>query len=104
MTERFVSEAIKPVSTTFDAGRMAVGEPGLPAVFRWRGQDVTVSAVRRTWRETGPCRNGSGERYVRKHWYEIETTDHRTMRLYFDRQPRGRTRGTPRWWLFTVNE
>ncbi len=101
MPERFVSEAIKPVTGTGDTSRMAIGEPGLPREFVWRGRTITVAAVLRTWRETGRCRHGSPERYVRKHWYEVATISNGTMKLYFDRQPRtGRKDG--RWWLFSI--
>lgn len=102
MTEKFVSEPIKPVVETFDTDRMATGEPGLPRQFEWRGHTVEVKAVRRTWRDTGPCRHGSGEQYVRKHWFEVETVADGTMKIYFDRQPRG-GRKAPRWWLFSVD-
>ena len=87
--ERFVSEAIKPVTATCDTARMAAGEPWLPAEFVWRGRTITVAAVIRTWRETGPCRHGSGESYVRKHWFEVETTACGIITIYFDRRPRG---------------
>ena len=99
--ERFVSEAIEPVAGSFDAGRMALGEPGLPAAFVWRGQRLEVVAVLRSWRETGLCRHGSPELYVRKHWFEVVTRDGATLKLYFDRQPRGGRRSA-RWWLFSV--
>ena len=100
MHEKFISEAIEPLVATSDTLRMAAGEPGLPAAFRWRGETLNVTAVLRSWRETGPCRHGSGERYVRKHWYEVATVAHGTLTIYFDRQPRrGRREG--RWWLFS---
>ena len=99
--ERFVSEPIRPVVATSDASRMAIGEPGLPGEFAWRGRTVRVAKVLRTWRDTGPCRHGSGERYVRKHWYEVRTDADETMKLYFVRQPRPGTKG-PRWWLFSI--
>lgn len=51
--ERFVSEAIVPDVSTFDTSRMAVGEPGLPRRFLWRGQVIEIAAVLRTWRESG---------------------------------------------------
>ena len=76
MTERFVSEAIVPVTATYDTARMAAGEPGLPRAFTWRGRTVEVAAVLRSWRETGKCRHGSPELYVRKHWYEVVTGAH----------------------------
>ena len=103
MPERFVSEAIKPVVATYDTSRMALGEPGLPREFVWRGRTIEVAAVVRSWRETGKCRHGSPELYVRKHWYEIATNSHETMIIYFQRQPRGGRRGD-RWWLFSIRD
>ncbi len=103
MPERFVSEAIKPVLSTCDTLRMAAGEPCLPREFEWRGQTVEVIAVLRAWRETGKCSHGSPELYVRKHWYEIATSTNCTMKIYFERQPRGGRKGG-RWWLFTIYE
>ena len=103
MSERFVAEAIQPVTNTFDTARMAGGEPGLPREFVWRGRTNAVSKVLRVWRETGKCRHGSPERYVRKHWYEISTGAGETMKIYFERQPRDRKRGE-RWQLFSVRD
>jgi phosphoribosylglycinamide formyltransferase-1 len=103
MPERFVSEAIQPVTATYDTVRMAGGEPGLPREFVWRARTIQVAAVLRNWRETGRCHHGSPERYVRKHWYEIATANHETMKIYFERQPRGGKRGE-RWWLFSMRD
>jgi phosphoribosylglycinamide formyltransferase-1 len=102
MRERLISEAIKPVVATCDTARMAVGEPGLPEEFVWRGQTVKIVAVLSTWRETGKCRHGSPERYVRKHWFEVDTASFGPMKIYFDRQPRG-SRKSGRWWLFSIS-
>jgi len=100
--ENFIDEAIEPVEGTFDTEMMATGEPGLPHEFLWRGRRVVVAAVVKSWRETGPCRHGSGEQYVRKHWYDVLTTEGLVMRLYFERSARrGKPKG-PRWWLFSV--
>lgn len=101
MAERFVSEPIKPVVETCDTTRMSMGEPGLPRQFIWRGKTVEITAVLRTWLETGPCRHGSADRYVRKHWYQVTTIADGTMVIYFEKQPlRGRKgRG---WWLFSI--
>ena len=99
--KRFVGEALKPVAETFDTGRMAAGGPGLPREFVWRGQPVRISRVLSAWRETAPCRHGSGERYVSKHWFEIQTEAGATMKLYFERRARGRALSA-RWWLFSV--
>jgi hypothetical protein len=103
MSERLISEAIKPITETADTSRMAVGEPGLPREFVWRGRTVTVRVVLRSWRETGKCHHGSPEMYVRKHWYEVDTVSDGTMKLYFERQPRGGRKGA-RWWLFSIRE
>jgi phosphoribosylglycinamide formyltransferase-1 len=103
MPERLISEAIKPLTETADTSRMAIGEPGLPHKFVWRGRTVTVTAVLRSWRETGKCRHGSPEMYVRKHWYEVATVSDGTMKLYFERQPRGGGKGA-RWWLLSIRE
>ena len=103
MSERLISEAIKPITETADTSRMAIGEPGLPREFVWRGQTVTVRAVLRSWRETGKCHHGSREMYVRKHWYEVVTESDGTMKPYFERQVR-RGRGGARWGLFSIRE
>lgn len=99
--QRFVSEPITPVTETCDTSRMAIGEPGLPRHFLWRGRTVKITAVLRSWRSTGKCRHGSPEMYVRKHWYKIATANHGVMTIYFDRQPR-HGRKAPRWWLFSI--
>jgi len=103
MGERFISETIIPVVSTCDTSRMAVGEPGLPREFRWRGRTLEVTAVLRAWRETGKCTHGSPERYVRKHWFEVATTSGDTMKIYFERQARRGKKGD-RWWLFSILE
>jgi Family of unknown function (DUF6504) len=82
---------------------MAAGGPGLPREFVWRDQAVRVAEVLREWRDTGPCHHGSGEMYVRKHWFEIRTSSGETMRLYFQRQPpRGSKPASGRWRLFSI--
>ena len=101
-TERFISEPIKPVVGTCDTMRMAIGEPGLPREFLWRGKIIKIKAVLRTWRETGRCRHGSTDMYVRKHWYEVATLTNGIMKIYFDRQSRNRK--AARWWLFSVRK
>ncbi len=102
MAEQFISAAIQPVAGTFDASQMAAGEPGLPWQFRWKTQTISVARVLKTWRETGPCHHGSGERYVRKHWFEVLTDSGDKMKIYFERQPRS-PRNRSRWWLFTID-
>ena len=98
--ERFISEALEPLTASADTALMASGEPGLPQAFRWRGERIAVRGILRSWHETGPCSHGSPELYLRKHWFEI-ATDHGRMRVYFERQPRRGKKG-PRWWLFSI--
>jgi phosphoribosylglycinamide formyltransferase-1 len=102
MTEQFVGEAIQPVAETFDPRGMSAGGPGLPQQFRWRRKTVQVARMLRSWRETGPCHHGSGESYVRKHWFQIETNSGDTMVIYFERQARSRS-GKNRWWLYSMD-
>jgi hypothetical protein len=45
-------------------------------------------------------RHGSGERYVRKHWYRVKTTEGPEMKIYFERQRR--SSGGSRWRLYAV--
>jgi phosphoribosylglycinamide formyltransferase-1 len=101
--QTFVSESIKPVVAFANTQAMAAGGPGLPREFVWRGRALGIAAVLRTWRETGPCKSGGAESYVRKHWFEVQTTDHRRARIYFERQPRDRNRSR-RWWLFSIED
>jgi hypothetical protein len=107
-SERLISEAIVPAIATCDTSLMANGGPGLPQEFLWRGQPLVIKSVVRSWSDTGPCRNGSGEQYVRKHWFEViadsgEAKSDQVMKVYFDRQPR-RGAKAPRWWLFSVSD
>jgi len=103
MTEEFISEPIQPVAGTFDTTGMTRGEPGLPQRFVWRDQEYTVAAVLEVWKEDGPCRHGSGEMYLRKHWFKIATAQGPRMTLYFERQARSKRESKMRWWLFTID-
>ncbi len=98
----FISEPITPVEATGSAAGMARGEPGLPARFLWRDRPFAVTEVLKVWKESGPCRSGSNERYLRKHWYTVRTDDGSEMTLYFDRQARGKAQAKKRWWLYTI--
>jgi len=85
MNETFVGEAIIPEYGSFSASAMATGCPGLPQRFSWQGRSYSVSEVLEAWKESGDCRHGSGERYVRKHWFRIKTTGDLEMKIYFER-------------------
>lgn len=103
MAERLVSEPIQPLVATCDTCRMGMGEPGLPRQFRWRDRLVEITAVLRTWHESGPCRHGSTDRYVRKHWYQVTTLADGTMIIYFEKQPLRGRKGMG-WWLFSIDD
>jgi hypothetical protein len=91
MGSSYVSEPIVPLGTSFDTAGMARGEPGLPHKFRWREREFVVAEVLARGKGHGDCRNGSGERYVRRHRYRVRTTDGTIMNLYFQRSTgRGR--------------
>ena len=103
-TDRFISEQILPAKGTADAASMAKGEPGLPASFTWRGREYIVAKTLRKWKESGPCHHGSGELYLRKHWFEVVMASGERMMIYFERQGRRGSSSKARWWLYTVGE
>jgi phosphoribosylglycinamide formyltransferase-1 len=103
MGEQFISEEIQPVRATMDTARMASGEPGLPGEFHWRGKAVRIEKVLRQWRETRPCRHGSGEQYLHKYWYEIRTNLGQDMKIYFLRPAKGNYKDSG-WRLFSLKE
>ena len=102
--ERFVSEAIQPVAGKFNTSTMAKGEPGLPTRFVWRKTEYSVTRILDKWKETTPCKSNSREKYVRKHWYRVETDSGDIMNIYFERKslPKGQRRA--RWWLYSIAE
>ena len=102
MREELISECLTPVTDGPIARPVVPGAPLLPARFRWRGAEHTVAEILSEWKETGPCRHGSGERYVRKHWFHIRTAAGEEWKLYFERQGRSAREMKRRWWLYTV--
>ena len=100
--EEFICEALTPVAGTGDASDMARGEPGLANRFTWRGREYRIAGVIRQWKTSGPCRNGSGEMYLRRHWYQVLTDPPLIMTIYCDRQAQNRKRPKARWWVYTI--
>lgn len=84
---QFVSQPIEPI---------APSGTDLPPAFRWHGDVLEVRAVRKQWRGTKEDR---GDVYLKRYWYEFETSDKRVAVVYFDR---GARPGSPRWWLYTI--
>jgi phosphoribosylglycinamide formyltransferase-1 len=101
MPAQLVSEQLKPLLGEVDAGRIVVGAPLLPTGFAWRCVEYPVAEVLEEWKETGPCTHGSGEMYVRKHWFRIRTTGGDEMKIYFERKARSAREAKKRWWLYT---
>lgn len=104
MAEQFVSEPITPVARSFDPAAMSRGEPGLPSGFDWRGKHYDVAEILQAWKETGPCKSGGGEQYLRKHWWKIRTGNGAEMTIYFERQAGSKRQKKERWWLYTIDE
>jgi len=102
MHEKFLGEALKPITATCHTTQMAAGAPGLPGEFLWGKDTLHILNIVRAWRETGKCTHGSGENYVRKHWFEVESSAG-TARIYFERKSRGGPRSA-RWWLYSILE
>ena len=98
--ESFVGEGIVPECQSFCTSGMATGKPGLPLSFSWRGKRFSIVEVLEEWKDCGDCRHGSGERYIRKHWFRVRTTEAQEMRIYFERQ--GRSSGGSRWRLYSI--
>ena len=91
-----MSEALVPVEGTVEPA--LGGAPALPAAFLWRGSELAVIAVIRTWRGTKLDR---GDLYLKRHWFEFETSGNRRAVVYFERQAK---RGAPRWWLYSIGD
>jgi hypothetical protein len=102
MKEQFVGQGITPEDASFSTSAMAMGKPGLPHKFSWNGKSYSILEVLEEWKEAGDCRQGSGERYVRKHWFRVRTSDDLEMKIYFERQ--GRSSGGSRWRLYSIVE
>ena len=98
--ETFVGEAISPEDQSFVVSAMATGQPGIPVAFSWRAERFSIATILESWKEAGDCRHGSGERYVRKHWFRVATTNGVEMKIYFERQ--GRSSGGSRWRLHST--
>lgn len=100
--EEFVGEALMSAAGTADVKAMACGKPGLPDAFIWREREYRIAGVLKEWKTSGPCRSGSKEMYLRRHWYKVLTDCGLVMTLYFDRQAKDSSRPKARWWLYTV--
>lgn len=101
MSAEFVSEQIEPVKDTDWFGEVAVGEPLLPRRFVWREQEYVIARVVETWKQLGACWSGGSDKYLRKHFYRLETTSGDEMVVYFRRKPFSQAQSKQRWWLYS---
>jgi phosphoribosylglycinamide formyltransferase-1 len=102
MSATFISEPIYPMGD-FDATGMSFGEPGLPEKFRWRRREFTIGGVLEKWKDYGDCKHGSGERYVRKHFYRLKDANGEILVVYFQRSfGKASAKVKSRWWLYSL--
>ncbi len=78
-------EPIVPEPGSFMTESMATGVPGVPRRFTVQGTPYEVARVLGIRKDTGPCTSGSGERYVRRHFFDVETTSGERMTLSVSR-------------------
>jgi phosphoribosylglycinamide formyltransferase-1 len=78
---------------------MARGEPGVPRRFTWREQAYEIAEVERSWKELSAASSGDRDRYVRRHVFQVVTTDGTRMRLT---AVRGVPGSAPRWKLLSI--
>jgi len=103
MSEKFISEAIRPVPDSVDLASTPIGEPPLPRRFFWRETEYAVDEILDSHKEVGRDRtHGSTDKYVRKHWFRVRTTSGHVMNLYFERQAKSKAQRMTRWWLYTI--
>jgi len=98
--DEFISEPITPAPGTGDVRAMARGEPGLPARFTWREREYTIVNVLEAWKSSSR-EGGTGELYLRRHFYTVETDTGERMTLYCERQARNPRKPKARWYLYT---
>lgn len=103
MSERLISEAIKPIRD--EAAEPApTGDPIPPTRFRWRDRDVMVAAVLEKWKGLSPRAANVRGQYVRRHWFRVRTADGVVMTLYLVRTAAGKSQHRPGWWLYSVED
>lgn len=97
-----ISEPITPFAGTSDVSAMARGEPGLPTGFAWRGQDFAIAQVLEKWKHSTP-EGGTGEVYLRRHYFKLAMSDGAVWTIYFTRQTPRTGNPKKRWFLYTID-
>ena len=100
--EQFISEPIEPRAGSFDARMIARGEPGMPTHFTWRGEEYRVDEILEMWKQSA-AEGGSGEVYLRRHYFKVLATSEDVMTVYCERQQK-RKNAKQRWFLYTMEK
>jgi len=100
----FVSEPITPDAGTFDSTAMATGTPGLPTGFSWRDRHYQIGETLSAWKASESCTHGSGERYLRKHFWKVRLGTGEIATLYALRKVKAGENTKRRWWLYTLEK
>ncbi len=94
----FVSGPISPLAGTFDTSGMAGGAPGIPEGFVRNGRTTRITEILGGWKLARP-EPGSGELYVRRHYYRLRMDDGDTWVVYCLRGSTGVRTSPHRWFL-----
>ena len=98
-----ISEPITPTPGTFDTADMGKALPGLPTEFTWRDKTYRVGILLEKWKTSGPeIGRLGGEKYLRRHYFRVRTTDQSVMTIYCERNTKNRNRPKARWFLYTL--
>jgi hypothetical protein len=96
----WASEPITPAAGAFDPSAMAIGEPGLPAAFEWRGRLVRVESCEARWKKLG-AGDGGGGLYLRRHYFRLVMEDGAVWTVYCLRRSAAGSRAS-RWILYGI--
>jgi hypothetical protein len=92
---KFVSRPIVPAGDGFITDARG-SEPPVPRGFIWDDRTLAITAVVRSWRSSKMDR---GDNYLKRHWFELETSEGATIEVYYERETR---RGASPWYLYTI--
>lgn len=95
-----ISEPLLPLAGSFDTRAMGRGEPGLPTGFIWRERTYSIALVLETWKQS-EREGGSGELYLRRHYFRLRMDDGSIWTVYFVRQTPKSGNVKQRWFLYT---
>ena len=59
--------------------------PPVPSAFSWKEGEFRITAVLRSWRST---KSDRGDTYLKRHWFELQTSTGARIEVYYDRDAR----------------